>query len=40
MAYWSLNYPIKISKQDKNKVILNNQMHCWGWATYKKIGKK
>ena len=34
------NYPIKISKQDKNKVILNNQMHCWGWATYKKNWKK
>lgn len=34
------NYPIKISKQDKNKIILNNQMHCWGWGTYKKNWKK
>lgn len=34
------NYPIKILNQDKNKIILNNQMHCWGWGTYKKYWKK
>jgi len=34
------NYPIKINNNDKNKIILNSQMHCWGWGTHKKNWKK
>jgi GT2 family glycosyltransferase len=34
------NYPIKIKSKDKNKIILNSQMHCWGWGTHKKNWKK
>ena len=34
------NYPIKIKDKDKNKIILNSQMHCWGWGTHKKNWNK
>jgi hypothetical protein len=33
------NQPIKIKKIDRNKIIFNNQMYCWGWATHKKFWK-
>ena len=34
------NYPIKVKNNDKNKIIMNSQMHCWGWGTHKKNWNK
>ena len=34
------NYPIKLSRKNKDKIYLSKHMFCWGWGTYKNYWKK